>query len=963
VHNNPSYQLLELVNKYMMVGAFNLIRQRQRILNCNISRRSFCHREIQRHSSYMKGKVKHPRSIPFLATSRFFSLGKKTIFAARNDEVSWEVGAWVGLFGTIGFTMGYLSPDRTATENRPSELMTRFNESIEKTSVKNDNSLNTQPAVLATSSLIGEARPSIFLDNEPEISDQVDFIIIGYGNAGQEAVKALQEKCPNASFMIIDPNLMNVPSERDAKRMKIKKVQHLVGSAVGLDHDKKTVLVFASNVEDKSGTDHKVIPRPGMKRIRFNQSILIATGSRGAPPPQSLVDEKAMDRVLELRSTSLLSLHQYYLYVKLLLRQKKIEEVANNMTEQSITQEDMDGSYPRYPILPPRGVREIALMAASQGARICILGSGLDALDLAATCVLAKKDDSSVSLVFGSPSPLSTVLPRYLCTAVSKRLKTIGVQIEDRSLIRYVSFKDADNANASENGSSENAVEVHIENSSDGMDTHRRTADLLVVAPSRVGLRGSAVIPTLSTLNQTSFPQLEFQPWSKLTPINQPVVSCFEDDGRIVVNSELCAASGVYAAGSVAKYPNPITGHAEVAGEGTVSGPLAGQIAANNMAKDYHRDCTRGKHSEDISSRCLSQEESLAVWRTDECVRGIGHASSNGSEKSALSRVGINALCVGQCDSEIYGTHGFWWTNQSYQKRLTRRRGLNTVDESDSAKVRKRAVYGSGIVFYLDRAGAIRGIMVWGLPFTNINGKDNSLNEKLIQRMKTVILTNGEIMVKEHTSVIMDKQLDPEKLQVAHLSEESRVLASIAVSSTNDTSQLSNTLLHKDFSPRPLYRFINPKPVSYTSLGRLKRNEEIGYGSTGEDIFARRDNVFEKTAHYSRHPSLVYYCSWESSDPFNQFENAKNDEDQEYGARPPKEEPLWKRQSETNKSLSVSDVLSEMFMANILKGQFSDGSDAVKQAPVPAIYKDAKEAFNDWTSTNDSEDGESNSDD
>ena len=196
--------------------------------------------------------------------------------------------------------------------------------------------------------------------------------------------------------------------------------------------------------------------------------------------------------------------------------------------------------------------------------------------------------------------------------------------------------------------------------------------------------------------------------------------------------------------------------------------------------------------------------------------------------------------------------------NQSYQmKRMTRRRRTNsssTADEIDNA--RRKAVYGSGIVFYLDRAGAIRGIMVWGLPFTNNNAKDNSLNERLVQGMKKVILTNGEIMVKEHTSVIMEKQLDPEKLQVAHLSEESRILASMAVSSPTNTSQ--SKIAHNSFRARPLYRYINPKPVSFTSLGRLKRNEEIGYGSTGEDIFSRNDNVHEKTESYIRHPSLVY---------------------------------------------------------------------------------------------------------
>ena len=58
--------------------------------------------------------------------------------------------------------------------------------------------------------------------------------------------------------------------------------------------------------------------RPSITKIRFNQS---ATGSRVGPPHKSLTDERFMDRLLELRSTNLLRLHQYYSYTKLFPRQ------------------------------------------------------------------------------------------------------------------------------------------------------------------------------------------------------------------------------------------------------------------------------------------------------------------------------------------------------------------------------------------------------------------------------------------------------------------------------------------------------------------------------------------------------------------------------------------------------------------------------------------------------------------
>ena len=44
----------------------------------------------------------------------------------------------------------------------------------------------------------------------------------------------------------------------------------------------------------------------------------------------------------------------------------------------------------------------------------------------------------------------------------------------------------------------------------------------------------------------------------------------------------------IYAAGSVAKYPNHITGHTVVAGEGIVNGTTANKAAAENMARGIH---------------------------------------------------------------------------------------------------------------------------------------------------------------------------------------------------------------------------------------------------------------------------------------------------------------------------------------------------------------------------------------
>ena len=124
------------------------------------------------------------------------------------------------------------------------------------------------------------------------------------------------------------------------------------------------------------------------------------------------------------------------------------------------------------PILPPSTVRQITLMAASQRAKVCVMGSGLEAVELAAAAATASNansttDSKNVCLVFGSAGPLSTRLPRYLTSAVSKRLKSYGIDIRERSLVRYVAFDD-------------DALEVHMAKSYDFLDTARYKSDLLV---------------------------------------------------------------------------------------------------------------------------------------------------------------------------------------------------------------------------------------------------------------------------------------------------------------------------------------------------------------------------------------------------------------------------------------------------------------------------------------------------
>jgi len=154
-------------------------------------------------------------------------------------------------------------------------------------------------------------------------------------------------------------------------------------------------------------------------------------------------------------------------------------------------------------------------------------------------------------------------------------------------------------------------------------------------------------------------------------------------------------------------------------------------------------------------------------------------------------------------------------------------------------------------------------------------------------------------------------------------------------------------------------RFVPSKPINVTRMGVLKKNKKIGTGGVAEDIFERSGHdLGSLEGERSRHPSLVHYFQYDwNSDQHVHLDGVDDDEinnrtdsallrmnkNPDFAARPPKEEPLWMRKGEAMKAQSMNDRLAAMFMQNIKQGHFSDGSDAVKQAPVPKAYADAKE--------------------
>ena len=426
-------------------------------------------------------------------------------------------------------------------------------------------------------------------DNINTTTALYDFLIIGYGNTGQSALRTLREKCPHAKIALVDPL-------RSSNKGKNK-------SNTNTDYYRDTVIEF-----DPCSKSFRLLTDPNTA-IGYKHGVLIATGARGAPPPLELFQETSLSRVLELRPT----------------------EISKNT---------------KRPMMAPEKVRKAVAEAASRGAKIGILGSGWEALDLLLVAERAGKSNKKrPTICYASSGIAWHILPPYLSAELRKKLSKREIDLQDRSLVRYVA--DVQQVNCQQ-------IELHNAKTYDLLDTRRTMLDLLIVAPDSFGDKGTAALPTTDIpdrMKESSDGRPWYKTWSqmaKTSNVEPSKVVCFEDDGRIAVNTELSVASRIYAAGSCAKYPNSSTGHSSIAGEGSIDGPEAGRVAALNMSRDY-RHQAQANFSFAASSGLTSVTEeahsfaanSLPVWRSDI----TSYPAVNGDRISALSNIGIEALC------------------------------------------------------------------------------------------------------------------------------------------------------------------------------------------------------------------------------------------------------------------------------------------------------------------------------
>jgi pyruvate/2-oxoglutarate dehydrogenase complex dihydrolipoamide dehydrogenase (E3) component len=306
---------------------------------------------------------------------------------------------------TCAMNLNFLEPNRTSLEPSSSAPEAKINDEEEK-------ALRT---TLEASSSAPEAKRNdeeekALLQHEPTTRKTIvyDFVVIGNGNAGQSAIKELRKQCPKARIAVIDP-LRSASTAKD-------KVDYFRETVTGFHPSARTVQLL----------------RDPETQLQYRYGVLVATGARGAPPPIELFEENALSRVLELRTTEL---------------------VGNK----------------KRPVMAPEMVRQKVIKAASKGAKIGILGSGWEALDLAV--IVAATGKQKPTLVFGHSGPALNILPQYLSSELRKKLRNSGMDIQDRSILRYI---------AENNSNGAQKIEMHTAKTYDLLETRRTSLDLLV---------------------------------------------------------------------------------------------------------------------------------------------------------------------------------------------------------------------------------------------------------------------------------------------------------------------------------------------------------------------------------------------------------------------------------------------------------------------------------------------------
>jgi len=351
-------------------------------------------------------------------------------------------------------------------------------------------------------------------------------------------------------------------------------------------------------------------------------------------------------------------------------------------------------------------------------------------------------------------------------------------------------------------------------------------------------------------------------------------------------------------------------------------------------------------NDETIESSHSFASYSVPVWRSDITSYPCG----NGHKVSALSSIGIQALCVGNCDSERQGTRGFWWTNSSAQRKITRLIEAEDDDEHSGpsptrfhrrrmSRQRKRLglinpIYGIGVVFYLDNYGQIQGIMTWGLPYAEYEG--GPINQSLLDHLKWVISSNAGVSA-------LDAEENHQLMNLA-LGKASQSIVSLAIK--GHTSDMTGATHGLDgpingFS-MPLYRYTEVGNQKSNTVNVLKRKEGDGLGVLGEGLYARDEFSLEEgisatkvtqsieeltpsNIPVTQYPITVVpfqvdeaygekAASLESLIELNRYLAVQRGwESNENRARPGKEDPIWLRPGDERRNTSRKQMIIDAY--------------------------------------------------
>eukprot|EP01041_Mallomonas_annulata_P007782 gene7782-15921_t len=222
----------------------------------------------------------------------------------------------------------------------------------------------------------------------------------------------------------------------------------------------------------------------------------------------------------------------------------------------------------------------------------------------------------TVSLLLPSSGPWGGVLPRYLCTALSRRLSARGIEVLPYSQIRYISSPDALPSKLTVHTSPN--IGLFVAKSYDALQTAAFGTDVVLICSDH--------------WNSSTTPTKAPPPTKPTTPTPAAVPSVSNDflhgsgleldaGGAVMANSYLSASADIFVAGDRINVPGPM---GRTVYSGVDHARVSGTVAGGNMA-----------------GRRLPYDH-IPIY-----------------EATSLT-LGVHFLAIGYCSSALE-SHGFWW--------------------------------------------------------------------------------------------------------------------------------------------------------------------------------------------------------------------------------------------------------------------------------------------------------------